>query len=132
MIHGFALGYTASGAGSYAQGVAIAKSPLGKAAIAVAADDAAQRDISKTPQLARGGIITEPTYALIGEAGPEIVLPLVPTTMSSEKKPKGKRKVSAYSKQFGINLKALKKKHPRTPVTRLMKRAHTATRKSMK
>jgi len=46
-------------------------------------------------------------------------------------KPKKKRKVSDYSKQFGIILKALKKKHPRTPVTRLMKRAHIATRKKM-
>ena len=49
-----------------------------------------------------------------------------------EPKPKRKkRKVSDYSKQFGIILKALKKKHPRTPVTRLMKRAHVATRKKM-
>jgi len=47
-------------------------------------------------------------------------------------KPRKKRKVSDYSKQFGIILKALKKKHPRTPVTRLMKRAHVATRKKMK
>jgi len=29
-------------------------------------------------------------------------------------------------------LKMLKKKHPRTDVTRLMKRAHTATKKSLK
>jgi len=48
-----------------------------------------------------------------------------------KEKPKKKRKVSDYSKQFGIILKALKKKHPRTPVTRLMKRAHTATKKKM-
>lgn len=46
-------------------------------------------------------------------------------------KPKPKRKVSPYSKQFGIELKKLKKKHPRTSVTKLMKRAHTATRKKM-
>ena len=47
-------------------------------------------------------------------------------------KPKKKRKVSAYSKQFGKELKALKKKHPRTPIKNLMKRAHTATRKTQK
>lgn len=46
--------------------------------------------------------------------------------------PKKKRKVSKYQKEFGIQLKKLKKKHPRTPVTKLMKRAHTATRKVMK
>lgn len=46
--------------------------------------------------------------------------------------PRKKRKVSDYSKQFGIILKALKKKHPRTPITNLMARAHTGTRKVMK
>ena len=43
---------------------------------------------------------------------------------------KKKRKVSAYQKEFGRQLKKLKKKHPRTPVTRLMKRAHAATKKA--
>lgn len=46
-------------------------------------------------------------------------------------KPKKKRAVSRYSKEFGVQLKKLKKKHPRTPVTKLMKRAHTATKKKM-
>jgi hypothetical protein len=45
---------------------------------------------------------------------------------------KKKRKVSKYQKEFGRQLKLLKKKFPRTPVTKLMKRAHTATRKVMK
>lgn len=45
---------------------------------------------------------------------------------------KKKRKVSSYSKEFGIQLKKLKKKHPRTPITKLMKRAHAATRKARK
>lgn len=44
--------------------------------------------------------------------------------------PKKKRKVSAYQKEFGRQLKLLKKKHPRTPVTRLMKRAHAATKRA--
>lgn len=42
------------------------------------------------------------------------------------------RKVSAYQKQFGNELKKLKKKHPRTPINRLMKRAHSATKKVMR
>tara|TARA_Y100000310_G_C20539160_1_gene742351 strand:+ start:33 stop:359 length:327 start_codon:yes stop_codon:yes gene_type:complete len=46
------------------------------------------------------------------------------------RRPKRKRKVSAYQKEFGRQLKRLKKKHPRTPVQRLMKRAHAATRKA--
>lgn len=43
-----------------------------------------------------------------------------------------KRKVSAYQKRFGIEMKRLIKAHPRTPRTRLMKRAHTATKRAMK
>jgi len=46
--------------------------------------------------------------------------------------PKKKRKVSKYQKEFGRQMKILKKKHPRTPVTRLMKRAHSATKKEMR
>jgi len=48
------------------------------------------------------------------------------------KSPKRKRKVSAYQKEFGRQLKKLKRAHPRTPVTRLMKRAHAATRRARK
>jgi len=46
--------------------------------------------------------------------------------------PKKKKKVSAYSKRFGIELKKLKKLHPRTKITALMKRAHRRTRAAMK
>jgi len=52
--------------------------------------------------------------------------------MDQEPKPRKKRKVSDYSKQFGIILKVLKQKHSRTPVTKLMAKAHTKTRKEMK
>ena len=45
---------------------------------------------------------------------------------------KKKRQVAKYQKDVGRQLKLLKKKFPRTPVTKLMKRAHTATRKVMK
>ena len=44
---------------------------------------------------------------------------------------KKKRKVSNYQKEFGRQLKMLKKKFPRTAVTKLMKRAHAATRKAL-
>lgn len=43
-----------------------------------------------------------------------------------------KRKVSKYQKELGRQLKLLKKKHPRTAVTKLMKKAHAATRKALK
>jgi hypothetical protein len=54
---------------------------------------------------------------------------ILPRTRAPAKK---KRKVSKYQKEFGKQLKKLKAKHPRTKITRLMKRAHTATRKAMK
>ena len=47
-------------------------------------------------------------------------------------KPKKKKKVSAYSKRFGIELKKLKKLHPRTKISGLMKRAHRRTKAAMK
>jgi len=42
------------------------------------------------------------------------------------------RKVSRYQKAFGACLKDLKRQHPRTPTTRLMKRAHACARKKKK
>lgn len=41
-----------------------------------------------------------------------------------------KRRVSAYQKEFGRQLKKLKKKHPRTNMRTLMKRAHAATKRA--
>ena len=43
---------------------------------------------------------------------------------------KKKRRVSAYQREFGKQLKKLKKKHPRTSMTKLMKRAHAATKRA--
>ena len=132
MRHAFALGVSAApGPGTYAEGLAIADSPLGKSAIALAANDAAERDIDDTPQLATGGIVTEPTFALIGEAGPEAVIPLSGPFMAP-KPIRSRRKRSKYSQELGRQLKMLKKKHPRTAVTKLMKRAHRATKKALK
>tara|TARA_B100001142_G_C14293087_1_gene639757 strand:- start:584 stop:961 length:378 start_codon:yes stop_codon:yes gene_type:complete len=45
---------------------------------------------------------------------------------------KAKRKVSPYQREFGRQLIKLKKKHPRTKVGVLMKRAHRATKKVRK
>lgn len=46
-------------------------------------------------------------------------------------KPK-KRKRSKYNRELSKQLKMLKAKHPRTAITKLMKRAHRATKKAMK
>ena len=48
-----------------------------------------------------------------------------------EPKPK-KRKRSKYQRELGRQLKMLKQKHPRTAITRLMKRAHRLTKKALK
>jgi len=45
---------------------------------------------------------------------------------------KVKRKVSKYSREFGRQLKSLKRKHPRTRVSDLMSKAHKATKKVLK
>jgi len=45
---------------------------------------------------------------------------------------KKKRKVSKYSREFGRQLRALKKKHPRSKIGSLMSQAHVKTRKAMK
>ena len=42
------------------------------------------------------------------------------------------RKVSRYQKEFGKHLKALKRKHPRTSTSILMKRAHRLTKRELK
>ena len=47
-------------------------------------------------------------------------------------KTKIRRKVSPYQREFGRQLKKLKKKHPRTGISTLMKRAHRATKKVRK
>ena len=45
---------------------------------------------------------------------------------------KKKRGPNAYNKEFSKQMKSLKKKHPRTPVTKLMKKAHSATKRARK
>ena len=45
--------------------------------------------------------------------------------------PKKKRRVSKYQREFGRQMKKLKAAHPRTKVTALMSRGHSATRKAL-
>jgi SLT domain-containing protein len=57
------------------------------------------RRLGATP-MALGGLVSQPTFALLGEAGPEMVIPL---------KPKKKRKVTKYQREWGRQLKVIKK-----------------------
>ena len=45
---------------------------------------------------------------------------------------KARKKVSKYQREFGKQLKKLKKKHPKTKIGNLMKRAHRLTKKVLK
>jgi len=57
--------------------------------------------------------------------------PLFRSKTARKTQKKAKRKVTQYQRRFGLELKRLKKKHPRTDISRLMKRAHTATKRAM-
>jgi SLT domain-containing protein len=48
--------------------------------------------------MALGGLVSQPTFALLGESGPEMVVPM-----------KKKRKVSRYQRIWGKELKKIKK-----------------------
>lgn len=86
------------------------------------------RALGATP-MALGGMVNQPTFALLGEAGPEMVTPIR----------KKKRRVSKYQREFGKQYRKLddsfrlKNGSLRSGMTRskLMKKAHKATRKSL-
>ena len=67
------------------------------------------------------------------EAMRNMIMGQAPAAAESEPvdPPKKKRKVSRYQKEFGRQMKRLKALHPRTPVTSLMSRGHSATRKAL-
>ena len=65
---------------------------------------------------------------------PTVVEAAMPMVAKAEKvvKRKARKKVSKYQREFGKQLKKLKSKHPRTKVQKLMKKAHLATKRSLK
>ena len=85
------------------------------------------RAIGATP-MQMGGLVTQPTFALIGEAGPEMVIPVKKT-----------RKVSKYQRQLGReikkleSMKRLKNGSYRSGWNRskIMSKAHKLTRKAL-
>ena len=74
-------------------------------------------------------IINDPTILMNGNG--ELVRTQFAQKFRESVATKPKRKVSKYQKELGKQLKMLKKKHPRTKVTALMKRAHKLTRKAL-
>jgi len=86
---GLALGGPPGAAAAATAATANLASPLGVAAVEIAAEVGTDAALDST-KMAMGGLVTEPTFAMIGEAGPEMVIPL-----SSMVKPKRKRSRSA-------------------------------------
>lgn len=66
-----------------------------------------------------------------GQFRRDLILPRTGNDHSGNRR-KLTRKPSKYQKELGKQLKKLKKKHPRTAMIKLMKRAHKATKKALK
>lgn len=93
-------------------------------------------DIINDPmmRMTRNGEITRRTGRDVirrsGQFARSAILPDLPNTQT--RKRKKTRKPSKYQRELGRQLKMLKKKHPRTKIINLMKRAHRLTKKALK
>jgi hypothetical protein len=80
-----------------------------------------------------GGFSREELREISTGRSPSVSSPRSRSTRSDKiPVPKRKRKVSRYQRVFGKHLKALKRKHPRSNISVLMKKAHRLTRKELK
>lgn len=70
-------------------------SPLGVASVELAAQQATDFTVG-SKAMADGGLITQPTFALLGEAGPELVIPLKKKTRSRKQRANDKKKSRAW------------------------------------
>lgn len=75
--------------------------------------------------LLASGRVPEPVADLVANSAPVEAL-------DATVKKTAKRKVSKYQREFGKVLKQLKRKHPRTKVQNLMKKAHRETKRRLK
>lgn len=71
-------------------------SPLGVASVELAADQATNFTVG-SKAMHDGGLITEPTFALLGEFGPEMVVPLVKKPRSRKQRAMDRRRSEAWS-----------------------------------
>jgi len=92
---GMALGGPAGAAIATANATASLASPLGVAAVELAAEKGTQAAMD-SKKMATGGLITQPTFAMLGEAGPEMVIPLKKRTRSRKQKAQDKKKSKAW------------------------------------
>ena len=90
---GAALGGPAGAAAAASAATAQLATPLGVTAVELAAETGTEYAVG-AEKMAMGGLVTEPTFAMIGEAGPEMVIPLSGMVQPLVK-PKRKRSRSA-------------------------------------
>ena len=70
--------------------------PLGVASIELAAQQATEFTID-SKGMSQGGLILEPTFALLGEDGPELVIPLKKKPRSKKQRAYDKKRSKAWS-----------------------------------
>jgi len=89
----------ATAVGGPVAGAAAARSiatPLGIASIELAAQQATEFTVG-SKAMHEGGLITEPTFALLGEFGPELVIPLKKKPRSKKQRAMDRRRSEAWS-----------------------------------
>ena len=111
--------------------------PQGQQLLDLQVSTAAQAQGVALEDLARGGLITRPTLGLTGEAGPEMVIPMMPSMT------KPKRKPSTYNRRYAAAYKRIKRKKTlksgkmakgfggKTGHKKIVKMAHAEVKKSM-
>lgn len=96
----------ATATGGPAAGASLAAflaSPPGQRLLDLNIDVAASNQGVVLEDLARGGLVTQPTLGFTGEAGPEMVIPMMPMT-------KPKRKPSTYNRKYAAAYRRIKRK----------------------
>jgi len=89
----------ATAVGGPVAGAAAARSiatPLGVASIELAAQQATEFTVG-SKAMHEGGLITEPTFALLGEFGPELVIPLKKKPRSKKQRAMDRKRSEAWS-----------------------------------
>ena len=124
----FVAGATAGGgpiAGASAAGYV--NSPVGNAAVQKAVTFTVGDSGADTANLATGGLVMSPTLAMIGEAGPEMVLPLtVPKKKRSRSARASHKKLSSAFKtansRYRLKNGSLRKGRTQADIARLAQR----------
>lgn len=113
--------------------------PAGQRLLDLNIDVAASNQGVALEDLARGGMVMSPTLGLTGEAGPEMVIPMM--GMSGMMKPK--RKPSTYNRKYAAAYRRIKKKKMlksgkmakgfggKSGHKKIVKMAHAEVKKSM-